>query len=77
MTEMEKALQADGEKLLALTGQNHGPFTDCGSDGCGECDVCNYLNFLEWAGQVAPAESTIERNAEIEKHLDANHPGWR
>lgn len=26
MTEMEKALQADGEKLLALTGEDHGPF---------------------------------------------------
>lgn len=26
MTEMERALKADGEKLLALTGQDHGPF---------------------------------------------------
>lgn len=53
------------------------PITDRGQDGCGECDVCRYLDFLEWAGQVAPAGSTIERNPEIEKYLDASHPGWR
>lgn len=47
MTEMEKALQADGEKLAALTGEDHGPFCpgclgtgDDGLDsprGCPEC----------------------------------------
>jgi hypothetical protein len=26
MSEMEKALEADGEKLRQLTGQEHGPF---------------------------------------------------
>ena len=52
------------------------PITDCGQDGCGECDVCRYLDFLEWCGQVASG-GTIQRNPEIEKHLDANHPGWR
>lgn len=75
--EMMRALEADGEKLRGLTGEDHGPFTDCGTDGCGECDVCLYLEFLEYAGQVAPAGSTIERNPEIEKHLDATAPGWR
>lgn len=34
MTEMERALQADGEKLLALTGKDHGPFCpDCLGQG--------------------------------------------
>lgn len=27
MDEMEKALQADGDKLIAITGRDHGPFT--------------------------------------------------
>lgn len=30
--DMAKALAADGEKLLALTGQDHGPFQIC--EGC-------------------------------------------
>lgn len=52
------------------------PLTDCGEEGCGQCDVCRYLNFLEWCGQVSSG-GTIERNPEIEKHLDANYPSWR
>jgi hypothetical protein len=51
--------------------------TDCGADGCGECDVCRYLDSLEWCGQVASGGDTIQRNPAIEAHLDANHPGWR
>jgi hypothetical protein len=53
--------------------------TDCGADGCGECDVCQYLNFLEWCGQVAPPgeHSTIERSVEIEAYLDEHYPNWR
>jgi hypothetical protein len=52
--------------------------TDCGDDCCGECDVCTYLNFLEWCGQVAGSiPHTIERNAAIEAHLDQRYPHWR
>lgn len=53
--------------------------SDCGDEGCGECDVCTYLNFLEWAGQVVPRDvpSTIERNIAIEAHLDRVYPHWR
>ena len=44
--------------------------SDCGPDGgCEECDVCRYLHFLEWAGSVAPAGSTIERNPAIERYV--------
>jgi hypothetical protein len=50
---------------------------DCGDEGCGECDICRYLNFLEMAQQVAPPGSKIRRNKAIEKHLDANYPHWR
>jgi hypothetical protein len=54
------------------------PISDCGADGCGECDVCRYLDFLEWCGQVSSGvPHTIERNAAIEAHLDAAHPHWR
>jgi hypothetical protein len=51
--------------------------TDCGPDvDCEECDVCRYLNFLEWAGSVGkPENSTIERNTEIEAYLRATYPG--
>lgn len=35
-TEMERALEADGEKLLALTGQDHGPWTEV-APPCGVC----------------------------------------
>lgn len=53
--------------------------TDCGDEGCEECDVCRYLNFLEWSGQVAPSDipSTVARNEIIEAHLDAKYPHWR
>jgi hypothetical protein len=32
-TEMERALEADGEKLRQLTGEDHGPWSEC--DYCG------------------------------------------
>lgn len=53
--------------------------SDCGEDGCGECDVCQYLHWLEWAGSVAPRDfpSTVKRDAEIEAHLDRVYPDWR
>lgn len=52
---------------------------DCADEGCEECDVCRYLNFLDWAGQVRPSDvaSTMERNAAIEAHLDQKYPHWR
>lgn len=40
MTEMEKALQANGEKLLALTGQSHGPHFQCGFPVVAACGGC-------------------------------------
>ena len=52
--------------------------TDCGDEGCGECDVCAYLDFLEWAGQVSGGvPSMIDRNGNIEAHLDRTYPEWR
>lgn len=53
--------------------------SDCVDEGCGECDVCRYLNFLEWCGQVAPRDvpSKIDRNVAIEAHLDRAYPNWR
>jgi hypothetical protein len=43
---------------------------DCGDEGCGECQVCRYLNFLEWAGQVGGGvDSKIERNAELDAYI--------
>lgn len=51
---------------------------DCANEGCEECDVCRYLNFLEWAGSVGkPDGSTVERNEQIEAHLDREYPWWR
>lgn len=48
--------------------------SDCGSDGCGVCDVCQYLAFREEAQSIAPAGAVIEVNQEIEKHIkDTNH----
>lgn len=43
-------------------------------NGCTMCKVCKYLNFIEWAESVAPPESTIERDAEIEKYLAEKYP---
>jgi len=50
--------------------------TDCGPDGgCEECDVCRYLNFLEWAGAVGkPEGSTIERDERMERYLKEHYP---
>ena len=41
-------------------------YSDCGDDGCGECDVCKYLEFIEWADGCAPDEASIERDPVIE-----------
>lgn len=62
--------KSDGNGITDL-----GSFSDCGGDGCEECDVCHYLGFLEWAGMVAPAGSTIERNEPLEAYLRAAYPG--
>lgn len=55
--------------------------SDCGADGCGECDVCKYLDHLEWAHQVAPSNLPIPANirldAEIEAYCDEHYPHWR
>jgi hypothetical protein len=38
----------------------------CGDYGCGECQVCRYVNFREWAEGCAPAGSTIYRDRTLE-----------
>lgn len=30
----------------------YNPITDCDGKGCGKCDVCRYLNFVEWGRAV-------------------------
>ena len=43
---------------------------DCGDEGCGECQMCRYLNFLEWAGQVSGGvPSVIQRNPKLDAIL--------
>lgn len=43
---------------------------DCNGDGCGECQMCRYLDFLEWAGQVSGGvPSVIQRNAKLDAIL--------
>ena len=52
--------------------------SDCGGDGCGDCDVCRYLNHLEFAAACAPpGESSVEHDDAIERHLDEKYPHWR
>lgn len=42
----------------------------CKGEGCEECQMCRYLNFLEWAGQVSGGvPSTIQRNPKLEAIL--------
>jgi hypothetical protein len=43
---------------------------DCNGDGCEECQMCRYLNFLEWAGQVSGSvPSTIQHNPKLDARL--------
>jgi hypothetical protein len=44
------------------------PITDCGNDGCSECDVCKRLHLIECAGQCGVACS-IEENSEIDIYI--------
>lgn len=45
---------------------------DCNGEGCEECQMCRYLNFLEWAGQVAGGvPSTIQRNPKLDARIAA------
>ena len=57
------------------------PLSDCENDGCGECDVCLYLNHLEYAAAVMPSNGdmscTVERDERIERLLDQKYPHWR
>jgi hypothetical protein len=74
----------NGERTLT---QRARKITDCGPDGgCEECDVCRYLNFMEWAQSVGlldgsvielPDGSVIERNAELEAYMRTAYPDLR
>lgn len=52
------------------------PVTDCGPDGgCEECEVCQYLNFREWASQVsAGVPSQTESNERVERYIREHYP---
>jgi hypothetical protein len=42
----------------------------CAADNhCGKCRVCKYLAFREWAENVAPQGSTIERDEVVDKFI--------
>lgn len=44
----------------------------CKGEGCEECQMCRYLNFLEWAGQVSSGvPSTVQRNPKLDAILAA------
>ena len=56
-------------EIKAKTGE--GKRFDCDEEGCGVCEVCEYLSFREYAESCAPVGSHIERNLNIEAHLQA------
>jgi hypothetical protein len=45
--------------------------TDCGPNGgCGECDVCRRLNFLEWVRLVAGSTPhSVEANPKVDAYI--------
>jgi hypothetical protein len=62
-------------RRLRGRGELRRSITDCGEEGCEECDVCRYLDFLEWAGCVGkPDGSVIQRDDEIEAYLRRKYP---
>jgi hypothetical protein len=72
MTTQEiKKNRAEAKALFGKYGSLEVTWTrfDCEMGGCGECKVCKYLNFHEWASSVAPSGSTIERNVFLDKYL--------
>ena len=50
-----------------------GHVRDCG-ESCGNCDVCRYLAFIEYAKSCAPPGSHIERDHTMEKYLMVTYP---
>ena len=51
--------------------------TDCNGDGCGECDVCRHLFYIDWVRAVRIEGSTVERGgrfAEIEQYVAQKYP---
>lgn len=61
MDEMEKALIEDGEKLRALTGEDHGPFCpECNGDGWYVVPVCCGRGQFECCGDPDPAQQECE-----------------
>lgn len=49
---------------------------DCKNEGCGKCQVCRYLDFLDWCSNVGGG-GTIQRNQKLEAYLDKHYPWWR
>ena len=51
------------------------PVTDCHSEGCGECEVCKRLDFLEWASSVSGGiPSSIESNSRVDDYIKEHYP---
>ncbi len=44
---------------------------DCGDDGCGECQMCRYLDFLEYVRNVGGSvPHHVERNPRLDAILE-------
>jgi len=41
---------------------------DCGDEGCTECRVCEYLEFLEHGYSLGP-EVSVERDPKMDEYL--------
>ena len=60
--------------MTAAQSPASGKAFDCGGDGCDECQVCEYLNFLEWAGSVSGGvPSVIDRKPELDAYILATY----
>lgn len=47
--------------------------TDCGREGCTECTVCEYLDWLECASLAKPYGSVMNRDSELEQYIEKQY----
>lgn len=71
--EMQRALEADGEKLRALTGEDHGPVEDWPPDEPDFCIIHGYEHMRTDRGVIAYCTKCEEERAEL-RRLNRERP---
>lgn len=62
-------MELKNQKVLDSNKKENWKVFDCFNEGCGECEICEYLDFLDKASSTAPDGSTIEYNEKLDDYI--------